>query len=155
VVMPERALTTEGLPGWPGYTPMAEFLAADRYHGPSMMAEILKLLQTGIDWHCTLDTYGRFSMARGHLDRHWALASEVMITHWHEERIAVDKSRALRPETPDLSSFGAARLVAQVRETVEHWQQHYGPSQGLPPGCVAAPKPMLGGMKPDEIDPEP
>lgn len=139
VVMPERALPTEDLPGWPGHTPMAEFLAADRYSGPSMMAEMLRLAQVGIDWRCSLDTYGRGSVAYGHLQRRWALASEVMLLRWHDTKLSVRNSRGLRPETPDLSSFGAARLVAQVRETVEYWHATYGPGQGLPPGCVVRP----------------
>ena len=153
VVQPERSLPTESLPGWPNSGRMSDFLASDVNRGQTMMEEMVRLASLGVDWNCSLDTFGRHSSGRGHLDRRWALASKIMLSHWNELRLDVGKSNGLWSETSNLSSYGAAHLVAGIRETVEFWRREYGPNQGIPPGCVLHVQPEIS--QPDPIAPTP
>jgi hypothetical protein len=151
VVLPERSLPTEALPGWPGYSSMAEFLSADNCDGAEYGREVLRLAELGIDWDDSLDPlYSNASWT--YLERKWQLRSTIMLTRWHGQRLDVRKSDGLRLKTPDLSSFGAAQMVKSIADTVERWRNLYpDENAGLPPGCVAAAPPLPV----SEDDPEP
>ncbi len=148
VLNPERALPTESLPGWPGFGSMSDFLIADSKHPHSIIQEILELAAWGISWDDHLDTFGRFYGARGHVERRWTFGSDTMVSSWGGIKLDVRKSRALKHDTSDLSSFGPAQLARGVLQTVQYWADAYGPGCGLPPGAFRLePEPLV--IKPD------